>query len=72
MRLKYPEMPFVNEAVFRTADPLTADRVIEECAAQGILAGVKIDESELLVAVTEMQSPEDIDRYVSIVKNIQL
>lgn len=72
MRLKYPEMPFVNEAVFRITDPLNADIILEETARQGILAGVKIDECELLVAVTEMQTKEDMDRYISIVKNIQL
>lgn len=72
MRLNYPEMPFINEAVFKVSDPLTADRILEACAAEGILAGVKIDECQLLVAVTEMQSKEDIDRYVSIVKNIEL
>ena len=72
MRLKYPERPFVNEAIFRVADPLTADMVLAAAAAQGILGGVKVDECEILVAVTEMQSKEDMDRYVSIVKNIEL
>lgn len=72
MRLKYPERPFVNEALFRVADPLTADMVLEATAAQGILGGVKVDECEILVAVTEMQSKGDMDRYVSIVKNIEL
>jgi len=71
MKLKYPELPFVNEAVFKIADPLTADKVIDACAAQSILAGVKIDQSELLVAVTEMQSKDDIDRYVSIINSIE-
>ncbi len=70
MKLKYPERPFVNEAVFCLAEPLTADRLIDEAAKEGILAGVKIDESEILVAVTEMQSKADIDRYVSIVKKL--
>ena len=72
MRLVYPERPTVNEALFRTSDPLTADMVLEAAAAEGILAGVKTDECELLVAVTEMQTKEDMDRYISIVKNIKL
>ena len=72
MRLKYPERPFVNEALFRTADPLTADMVLEAAAAEGILGGVKVDECEILIAVTEMQTKAEMDRYVSIVKNIEL
>lgn len=70
MKLKYPERPFINEAVFVLAEPLTADYLINEAAKEGILAGIKIDESEILVAVTEMQSKDDIDRYVSIVKKL--
>lgn len=70
MRLKYPERPFINEALFKITDPLTADRIIEAAAAEGIIAGVKTDECELLVAVTEMQSKEDMDRYVSIVNKL--
>lgn len=72
MRLKYPERPFINEALFKITDPLTADRIIEAAAAEGIIAGVKTDECELLVAVTEMQSKEEMDHYVSIVKNLEL
>ena len=45
--------------------------ILEAAAAEGILAGVKVDECELLVAVTEMQTKEDMDRYISIVKNIK-
>ena len=71
MRLAFPERPTVNEALFRVADPLTADMILEAAAAEGILAGVKVDECELLVAVTEMQTKEDMDRYISIVKNIK-
>lgn len=71
MRLKYPERPFVNEAVFKLTDPLTADRVLEAAAAEGILGGVKVDDCELLIAVTEMQSQADMDRYVSLVKSIE-
>ena len=72
MRLKYPERPFINEALFKITDPLTADHIIDAAASEGIIAGVKIDECELLIAVTEMQTREDMDRYVSIVKNLEL
>lgn len=70
MTLTYPGQPCLNEALFTLADPLTADMLIEKCAAEGILAGVKVDENQILVAVTEMQSREDIDRYVAIVKSL--
>lgn len=71
MKVKHPDKPFINECLMGIADGYTADRIIEAAAAEGILAGVKVDEHQLLVAVTEMQSKADIDRYVSIVKNLQ-
>lgn len=70
MKLAYPGQPFLNEALFTLADGLNSDKVIEACAAKGILAGVKIDDSQILVAVTEVQSKQDIDNYVSIVANL--
>ena len=71
MKVKHPDKPFINECLMEIADGYTADRIIETAAAEGILAGVKVDEHQLLVAVTEQQSKADIDRYVSIVKNMQ-
>ena len=46
--------------------------VLEAAAAEGILGGVKVDECEILIAVTEMQTKAEMDHYVSIVKNIEL
>lgn len=71
MKLKYPERPFVNEALFSVSDPLTADDILAATAAADMLGGVKVSERELLIAVTEMQTRQDIDRYISIVKNIK-
>ena len=34
--------------------------------AHGILAGVKVDEDKLLIAVTEMRTQDEIDDLVSI------
>lgn len=71
MKVKHPDKPFINECLMEIADGFTSDRIIEAAAAEGILAGVKVVEHQLLVAVTEQQSKADIDRYVSIVKNLQ-
>ena len=38
---------------------------------EGILAGVKADSHTLLVAVTEMQTQADMDRFVGIVENFE-
>lgn len=66
--LRYPERPFLNEFVLDIAAPLTADEVIARAAAAGIVAGVKLDGSSILVAATEMCTPEDINRYVELFK----
>lgn len=64
----YPEKPFLNEFAVRLTAPLTADKVLEALLSEGILGGVKLSDTELLIAVTEMQSRDDIDRYVSTIK----
>jgi len=64
----YPDKPFFNEFVMRTTAKV--DDIIDEAARQGILAGVKISDDMMLIAVTEMQSREDMDALVNIVKNI--
>lgn len=70
MTLKYPDAPFFNEFVAETAEPLTADRVLDALAAEDILGGIRLGETSILVAATEMNTPEDIERYVSTVKNL--
>lgn len=70
LSLKYPGKAFLNETILELAGPLTADRLIEEAARHGILAGVKHTGSEIIVAATEMCSPEDIGRYVKIVESL--
>ena len=71
MKLKYPDRPFIDEAVFEIADGLNADTILEAAAKEGILAGIKLDERELLVAVTEMQSPADIERYANLIASLK-
>lgn len=68
--LKYTDKPFFNEFALTIAAPLTADKVLEALAAEDILGGIKLADDTLLVAATEMCSPDDIARYVSIVKSL--
>lgn len=70
VRLKYPDKVFLNEFAVETVSPLTADRVIDALAEKGILAGVKLTEDSLLVAATEMCTPEDIELYVSTLSSL--
>lgn len=70
VRLKYPDRIFLNEFAVETVSPLTADSVIDALAAKGILAGVKLTDDSLLVAATEMCTPEDINLYVSTLSSL--
>ncbi|MBP5314344.1 MAG: glycine dehydrogenase, partial [Muribaculaceae bacterium] len=67
-RLVYPDRPFLNE--FAVKIDGAADELIRRAAEAGILAGVKLDDSTLLVAATEMQTDADIDKYIEIVNNL--
>ena len=51
-------------------DGCNADAVLDKALAEGIFAGVKLADDMLLIAVTEMQSRKDIDRYVQLVKSL--
>lgn len=67
---RYPESPTLAEWVM-TAN-VNLDDLIERCCAAGILPGVKIGEHEILIAVTEMQTRREMDRYIEIVKSIPM
>lgn len=71
MQLSYPDRPVLNEALFTLAEGLTAQGVIDACAEAGIFAGAKVDENQLLIAVTERRTHAEIDRFVSTVKALQ-
>lgn len=71
MKLKYPDRPFIDEAVFEIADGLDADTILDAAAGEGILAGIKLDDRRLLVAVTEMQTPADIERYANLIASLK-
>lgn len=68
--LKYPGRPFLNEFAVETISPVTADSVLAALAKEGILGGIRLTDDSLLIAATEMCSPEDIERYISIVKSL--
>lgn len=53
---------FFNEFVVKTDD--LASRVVDELATIGIIAGLPIGRHELLVAVTETQSEENIESFI--------
>lgn len=63
--LVYPDSPFLNEFVVRLKYA-SADDVLLLAESRGILAGVKVDEDKLLIAVTEMRTQDEIDELVSI------
>ena len=67
MRLKY-DRPFLNEFTMTTNFPV--DELMERCRRNGILAGIKIDDHTVLIAATEMNTREEIDKYVEIVNEI--
>ena len=46
------------------------DEVIDGMAEKGFLAGIKYDNNQLLIAVTEKRTKEEIDRYVNSLKKV--
>ena len=71
MRLKYPDKPFFNEFAIETIEPLSADALLAACLKKGILAGVRLSDSSILVAATEMNSPADIALCAETVKSLK-
>lgn len=72
LTLAWPDRPYLNEVLLKVADGLSASCIIKAAAEHGILAGVEVASDLLLVACTEMQTAEDIDRYVELVNNLPL
>lgn len=68
VHLKYPAQPFFNE--FAVTVDFNLDDFFAKCIAADILPGVKIDGESLLIAVTEMNTREQMDKYVELVKAI--
>lgn len=66
VRLRYPDSPVLNE--FAVTTDFDVDGLLARAVAQGILPGVKIGANELLIAVTEMQTREEMNRLVKLIK----
>ena len=63
------DAPFFNE--FCVSYEGNVDELIAYCADRGFLAGVKVDDHSLLIAVTEQRSKEEIDIFVEIIKSMK-
>jgi glycine dehydrogenase subunit 1 len=55
---------------FAVRVPVAAPTVVERMADEGFLAGTVIGDNELLVAVTERRTRDEIDRYVSSMEKV--
>ena len=66
-RLRYPSRPFLNEFLLET--DYSVDSLIAAAIRKGgILPGIKVDDHTILMAATEMQTKEDVDRLFEIAK----
>ena len=66
-RLRYPSKPFLNEFLLET--DYSVDSLIAAAIRKGgILPGIKVDDHTILMAATEMQTKEDVDRLFEIAK----
>lgn len=75
--LRYPDAPFFNEFVVRC--PGTAREVLDAAQARGLLAGIPLHTNrmgfaggpdELLIAVTEKRTVEEMDRLVEALREV--
>lgn len=72
VHLDQPDRPFLSEFVMRF--PIPAQSVLAALEAENILGGIPLDrfypdaENALLIACTELTTPEHLDRYVTTVK----
>ncbi|MBI5325851.1 MAG: aminomethyl-transferring glycine dehydrogenase subunit GcvPA [Ignavibacteriae bacterium] len=65
------DKPFFKEFLVKT--PVPAQKIIEECEKEGILAGIDTSrfpecKQGLLIAVTEKRSKDELDKYADILK----
>lgn len=68
MRLRYPERPVLYEALLECDfDP---EVLINAAIPEGLLAGVRIDDSGLLVAVTERRTREEMELLAKVVTSL--
>ncbi|MCM1067668.1 MAG: aminomethyl-transferring glycine dehydrogenase subunit GcvPA [Muribaculaceae bacterium] len=70
VRMKFPGRPYLCEFAVETVEPLDADAFLAALEAQDILGGIRLDDKSVLIAATEMCSPDDISKYINIVRNL--
>ncbi|MCR4994257.1 MAG: aminomethyl-transferring glycine dehydrogenase subunit GcvPA [Bacteroidales bacterium] len=68
-KLTYPDQPFFNEFCVDYDGDL--DALLEEATECGYLAGIKVGEKTLMIAVTEQRTPEEMEELVDIIKEIK-
>ena len=61
--LVYPDKPFFNEFVVRYDG--NVDALLQRALDAGIFAGIKLADDQLMLAVTEKRTKEEIDRLVA-------
>lgn len=70
LELKYPDREFFNEFAVVTKSPLTAGSMLDALEKEGILGGIRLTDDSVLIAATEMNSPADIEKYVSVINGL--
>jgi len=60
--------PFFNEFIVKT--PRNSEKILERLSENGILGGLIIDNDKILICCTEMNTIQDIEDYVSIVRQV--
>lgn len=64
--LKVENKNFFNEFVFTVKD---ADTTLKKLKEHGIAGGIKLSDTKILTAATEMNSDEAIEKFIEIVNN---
>ena len=70
MSLTYPDSPYLNEFVMTV--PCGTDIYLRAAADRGILGGVRIDDTHVLIAVTEMQTRAEMDALADAARSIAI
>ena len=70
-RMAYPDKPFLNEFLLEMDADVDLDLFVRRCIEdEKILPGIRIDGNRLLMACTEMQTKDDVDRLVNVFRNL--
>ncbi len=66
----YPDSVYLNEFCLTATDATYIDNFMQQAETEGILAGVKLSDNNLLIAVTETASKESLEKLVEIGNNL--